>query len=306
MPSGRRARWGSRVKVIILVLSCAEPPYDALYRAQQETWNSVVVEGVATTFYFCDAVPGMIAHLKAELAALVTEWDFVFRTNSSSYVDKAALRCHAGSLPQERVYQGVDGGGFASGSGFFVSGDVAKLLARELPDEPQEEIEDVAVGRVLARAGIGVLPGARRCDYWHEQFLARFYNREVDLVALRDAYHVRCKCEGDRAKDVEAMRAVHEIKAPDRRENTMAKHRGCCFREIVYLQDDASVEGLEILKRDGRQSAVDYLLQFDKGDGKVRKRLMVPGHQLRVDKYILYYDPFASHIGLMEVVDDVT
>ncbi len=76
------------------------------------------------------------------------------------------------------------------------------------------------------------------------------------------------------------------------------------YREIVYLQDDDSVEGLEILKHCTPvdwKAALDYLLKFDKG-GRVLKRLVAPGHQLRDGKYILFYDPYASHIGLLEVV----
>ena len=36
---------------------------------------------------------------------------------------------------------------------------------------------------------------------------------EIVEAELRGAYHVRCKFEGDRALDVEAMEAVHAIKA---------------------------------------------------------------------------------------------
>jgi hypothetical protein len=74
------------------------------------------------------------------------------------------------------------------------------------------------------------------------------------------------------------------------------------YRDIVYLEDDASVDGLQILEHQGRQAAIDYLLRFDKNVGRVKKRLVAPGHQLRVGKFILYYDPYASHIGLLEIV----
>ena len=74
------------------------------------------------------------------------------------------------------------------------------------------------------------------------------------------------------------------------------------YRDIIYLEDDDSVEGLQILQHSGKQAAFDYLLQFDKGVGKIKKRLIAPGHHLRIGKYLLYYDPYASHIGLLEIM----
>ena len=214
------------MKILILVASCRTPPYDALERAQRETWDSVSVPGVETHFYHCTDLESMIpCFLEATEPSFEWDHDFIFRTNSSSYVDKARLLEHAETLPRERCYQGVDGDGFASGSGFFISPDVEEMLRLNSSGRYHDEaplltiaranpelIEDVAIGLCLARRGVTVTPGARREDYWLLHFQSQFYGLPLDEKIL-DAYHVRCKGDGiDRTKDVEAMRAVHEIK----------------------------------------------------------------------------------------------
>lgn len=203
------------MRVLALVLSCRRPPYDALREAQLRTWDSVQVDGVRTTYYFSDNVPGMTGRLGEALRdALREEPDYVFRTNSSSYVDKVLLHRWASRMPHDGCYAGIDGDGFASGSGFLLSRDLAEFLAERLPESSEGVVEDVVVGRILAEAGHPVTPGASRLDYWHERFLAGFRGQELDVGAIRRAYHVRCKAEGgaDRTKDVVAMEDVHRIK----------------------------------------------------------------------------------------------
>lgn len=220
------------MNVLILVASCLKPPYDELWAAQERTWDSIKVDGVETFYYACTELDTMHVKLAAALSDALTllQWDFVFRTNSSSYVDKARMLAMAETLPREKCYCGIDGDGFASGSGFFLSRDAAEILARDLPTGPQENTQrrvgdaqwladDVLCGRALAAHGIGVTPGARRYDYWTQKFVAKHYGFEPGRfeAELRDAYHVRCKFGGaDRRKDVEAMEAVHKIKTQGR------------------------------------------------------------------------------------------
>ena len=202
------------MRVVILVLSCQRPPYDALLAAQRRTWDSVSVEDVTTVYYFCDGMEEMTGRLREALRDLAATlgWDFVFRTNASSYVDKAALLDFSRGLPQSGCYCGIDGDGFASGSGFFLSPDAAEMLAEDLPDV-SAEAEDVVTGRLLVARGVRVTPGAERRDYWHDRFVGAFRGVEQDEEALRAAYHVRCKADGgNRAMDVLAMEDVHRIK----------------------------------------------------------------------------------------------
>lgn len=56
---------------------------------------------------------------------------YVFRTNSSSYINKKLLREFVDSLPDEKVYAGWAGHDFISGAGFVISPDVQKILSDE-------------------------------------------------------------------------------------------------------------------------------------------------------------------------------
>lgn len=206
------------MKILILVLSCERPPYDALHEVQRRTWDSVIVDGVETTYYWCDAPALMSKRLVETLnddaeGSFCAGWDFIFRTNSSSYVDKLRLLEHAHKAPRKWCYQGIDGDGFASGSGFLMSRDVAEVLQRDLlavAGAHPDLIEDQAIGLCLVQRGVGVTKGARREDYWLLYFQQQF-GVLLD-ERLRDAYHIRCKHGSDRAKDIEAMEHAHRIK----------------------------------------------------------------------------------------------
>ena len=92
------------MRLLVLVLSCRKPPYDALWEAQQRTWDSVSVPDVSTLYYWCDELATMPWRLKLALdSAWDARWDMIFRTNSSSYVDKARLLAKAKTLPTERI-----------------------------------------------------------------------------------------------------------------------------------------------------------------------------------------------------------
>lgn len=222
------------MKILILVLSCRRSPYDVLLDVQRRTWDRLSVEGVETRYYFGEGFDSLPERLKSALDEVAGEsWDFLFRTNSSSYVDKRRLVEFAGTLPRERCYCGVDGyrradagvvsdvplqgGGtatapwFASGSGFFVSRDCVEILRREIsveaervPDVVSVGGEDVVVGRVMKRFGVRSTLG-RRYDYWASPWVGR-------EEEIRSAYHVRCKGVEDRRQDVVAMTDVYRIK----------------------------------------------------------------------------------------------
>ena len=67
------------------------------------------------------------------------EWDYIFRTNTSSYVSKNRLIEFSKNLPKEKCYCGIDGGGFASGAGFFLSKDCARLTPLKVTIELRED-----------------------------------------------------------------------------------------------------------------------------------------------------------------------
>ena len=223
------------MKVLILVLSCLKDPYDKLMKAQQRTWDSVDIPGVETIYYYgegggykelnhyskefgADARDDLrMAHWKYALTlreVLPLDWDFIFRTNSSSYVNKRELLKMADKLPKTGCYYGQDGchsswlsashvcgaGGckkFASGCGHFISRDVAEILAKEIKCDmdnyAKHTPDDVYIGCILNKHGVEVTPGRRRIDYYNTP--------DRDVIA----YHYRCKKEDNRQGDIDAF-----------------------------------------------------------------------------------------------------
>lgn len=210
------------MKILILVLSYTQPPYDALMEAQQKTWDSINVPGV-TTLYYSGKVMGtqgyswqycynancsddyfLMHHKFAEcLRAIdISKYDLVFRTNSSSYVNKAKLLEFATTLPKEKCYAGWSLGEkeAVSGAGIFLSPDVIQILRDEIPAGENIE-EDILIGRILhGKHGIKIVDDKSRFDVTDENIA------EVP----KDRYHYRFKTS-DRTQDVENMRKVHKL-----------------------------------------------------------------------------------------------
>lgn len=210
------------MKVLILVLSCLRDPYDKLMKAQQRTWDSVDVPGVETIYYYGDNTGfKKISHYSREFGAdsrddlkqahwkytltlrevMSQDWDFIFRTNASSYVHKRELLKMAEKLPNEKCYCGRPGdcNMFASGSGHFISRDVAQILVDEMQCNIGSDVnyvpDDVYIGQILIKNhGLSVTPGSERVDYYSDG-----HNRDFKT------YHYRCKNEDNRQGDIDAF-----------------------------------------------------------------------------------------------------
>lgn len=216
------------MKVLILVLSANMHPYNQVREAQEQTWDSVDVDGVQTLYYFSHPFrsylygkhlhlhcPGeyMMMHWRLKLALDYVwdmEWDYIFRTSQSSYVNKAELLKKAETLPKENCYCGIQccGGSIASGNGFFISRDVADILRKQIPIDMGEPYgvhpDDVLIGRILEGNGINVTPGADRMDYYHPE--REYCNPNATH------YHYRCKRDGiqyDFHDEIYAMIELH-------------------------------------------------------------------------------------------------
>ncbi len=140
-------------------------------------------------------------------------YDYVVRTNLSSVWDFPTLLTYLATAPRERYYAGqrmtheASGLPYASGAGFILSSDVARLLLTyQQRGRYLQEFDDVAVAAVLA--SVGVLP----------QNLPR-----VDVVSLahyeehigkipEGSFHYRVKHHagylGDRMEEPEIMRRL--------------------------------------------------------------------------------------------------
>lgn len=223
------------MNILIMVLSFDQPPFDLLMRTQQETWDSLGhdIAGIRTMYYHgggktepylwhydgrlelpCTDDYYLMAHkfrLALDYAFEKIEFDLIFRTNSSSYVNKKKLLERAELLPQEKLYAGwtfhdsnsEDKGMCVSGAGIWLSRDTADILRNDI-DPHFEQEEDVYCGRLLRNRGIVAIDDKSRYD--------------VPVIVPNniptDRYHYRCKSGSLREIDANNMRIIHEkIKA---------------------------------------------------------------------------------------------
>lgn len=157
--------------VLILVLSCNSPLYTKLMDAQARTWGSLNQDGVSTVFYSGDStsvqwdgnwlkVPAPDNYKcigwKTKMAleeVFNTPWDYLFRTNSSSYVCKKRLLQHVQGLPESGYYGGCRNYGsmppvWVSGAGMILSRDVAELAQSQLSTSTSEVVDDIEIGQI--------------------------------------------------------------------------------------------------------------------------------------------------------------
>lgn len=118
------------MKVLVLVQSIDlpnKPEYNRLRRAQQETWDSIPHPDVNVIYYMpgviSDSLNGNVLHItcstnwdfmffnfaKALRHMLKHDqsWDYVFKTDNSTYIDKAKLHEILSTKPREKYYGGM-------------------------------------------------------------------------------------------------------------------------------------------------------------------------------------------------------
>jgi hypothetical protein len=211
-------------RTLVLVLGTRVRPYPMLIRAAEATWASVPVPDVEVIFYFGGGGPRMarrhltlpvpddFPHIGEKTLACFDyvlenrEFDLVFRTNCSSYVDLMNLSRYVGEHAQARgFYAGTpsthDGISFASGSGYFLSRDLVELVVRERDSWNHALLDDVALGLLLSTAGHLPVP-VPRVGYATPREVA-----DVDVTQ----FHFRCKTASRaRLDDVEILLRLHE------------------------------------------------------------------------------------------------
>jgi hypothetical protein len=145
-------------------------------------------------------------------------FDYLYRTNTSSYVHLPLLHHFVQSVPATGYYAGslvhTQGLTCASGSGFLLSRDLVEFAARDARWD-WDLVDDLALGRSMARAGVApqALP---RIDVSTPDQVSH-----VASALWRNCFHVRCKSVGDRLGDIETMQRVHAAYARNLQEQTL-------------------------------------------------------------------------------------
>jgi hypothetical protein len=210
-------------KVLVLVLAARAWPYPLLIRTIEHTWASVDVDGASTLFYYggeqleergnrlylpvTDALPAgpkTVAAFEHVLAQ--HDFDFVFRTNASSYVDLPNLHAFAERHAQaERFYAGHRGMygelPFASGSGYFLSRDLVQLTVNRREQLDHSLPDDIALAALMRDAGVELV------DVPRSGYKSAREVRDVDT----SQFLFRCKTESpSRIGDIRIMLTLHQ------------------------------------------------------------------------------------------------
>ena len=210
------------MKILILCLSHFDGGvYTKFYKTQKSSWDSIEVEDVKTFFYIGNQTENSIENdvikttvsesllncgyktLEAFKLIRDFDYDFIFRTNSSSYVDKLLLKDYLSDKPKQKYYSGVVGNHygitFSSGCGYIITKDLVNLVLDNENLWNHGLIDDVAISFLLKNFGINPTPAPR------------FDILNLDNTTPLHFYHYRLKCH-DRNLDCERMLNLHKMK----------------------------------------------------------------------------------------------
>lgn len=213
------------MKILVLILSFKDDPYLSLMRSQQQTFGKELNENAHVLWYYggtgggetmtCDGthagwemgyditdsyyyMAGKFQKVLDTIHKCKFEYDYILRTNSSSYINLNKALEFSKFLPKEKCYAGAEiktneGFSIVSGAGFFLSRDTADILRNEI-DPNFEKEEDYYCGMILNKHGIEVVNDESRFD------VPSIIPPNIPL----DRYHYRFK-NGDRLNDAKNM-----------------------------------------------------------------------------------------------------
>ena len=214
-------------KILISILSLAQPPYNKLEKAIRNTWGSIIDKDVEIIYYygnskeiklvgdklFLNHPEGLynIGHKTLKMYEFILQnfkFDYLFRTNSSSYIDVEKLKLFISDKSLEKFYSGIIGDyagiKFVSGSGYFLSRDLIKLVVDNKNKWNHTLIDDVALGDLLSKYNIPLYLG-ERIDL-----------KTPTIDSIPSSYHYRVKCRkfltGNASGDIKLLRKIHKLK----------------------------------------------------------------------------------------------
>lgn len=208
------------MKIIICVLSLEKEPYISLEKTIRETWGNNTTPNVEIIYYygngdenklvgdkFYSKTPEGLYNIGYKTLNLFEylinnkDFDYIFRTNSSSYVDIGKLIDYIEDKSKKDFYSGVIGnhGGinFASGSGYFISKDLVDLVLQNKNKWDHSLIDDVSLGKLLSENNVNIYKG-NRCDMI----------KPTDYK--NNHYHYRVKSENNRYNDIKLIKHIND------------------------------------------------------------------------------------------------
>lgn len=215
------------MKLLVSIPSIKQPPFLELEKACQETWlntNNPVIDYI---FYYGsneEKLENKELHLKCkdglnekkenniiektikmfEFALNNIDFDFMFRTNLSSYIDLNLFYSLVSKIEPSNCYKGFigrhQGIAFASGAGMLMSKDVIKIILDQKEKLDKSLLDDVALAKLLNQNNIKATP-LPRLD------LSNLYE------AINSNFHFRVKSnDPTRKTDCNNLRLIHKLK----------------------------------------------------------------------------------------------
>ena len=203
------------VNVLVLVLSSTTYPSIRNKKAIKKTWGSSHSDNFKIIFYESGEDEKLVEDtlfvktdtstknlgLKLLLAldwcTNNVEYDFIFRTNTSSFVNTMELENFilANLIEKEYVYCGIplirdykDSDkkiNFLSGAGIILNKKTVQLILKNKEQWDHSEWEDVSLGKLLGENNIPFTSGKR------QDIENNFYNNVID----KTNYHYRCRLD---------------------------------------------------------------------------------------------------------------
>jgi hypothetical protein len=221
------------MKVLVLVMSCDIDRYPVLVAKQRETWDSVHVPGVSTVYYYAGHKTKLVRqrlniniqegtgyfYYKTILAfkeMLRQDWDYIFKTDNSAYVNKAALYSVLENKPRQNFYGGhlyqtafVKSDPFLWGEGMVFSRDVVQYLVDDydISSVGRSGVEDVHIGMILKE------PFNKKV-VWDTSLTIPEYHK-LQEIPLSHVYRCKDDKTGDVKSTLSAMDNIHQFLHPE-------------------------------------------------------------------------------------------
>jgi hypothetical protein len=143
------------------------------------------------------------------------EFDYLFRTNTSSYLDVPALLDYIATKPRENLYAGVVGtvfekNRFASGAGILLSRDLVQRICDSSELWKHGLVDDVAIAELIGNLqGLPVeLTELPRLD-----FTSLGDAKSTDPEVIKSHFHFRCKTDSAQ-ETIDIMKHIYKVKSP--------------------------------------------------------------------------------------------
>jgi hypothetical protein len=219
------------MKVLILVLSMNDGKhYSEFFETQKKTWDSIDVDGFRTFYYFGNCLENKIVDNEIYLVVkedlyntskkfieslkMIKDFDFdyIVRTNSSSYIDKFKIEEFLKNKPNEKFISGIIGRhesvNFVSGACFFMSKDIVNFILENEKDIDLNIIDDLSLGYFFQKHNIQIT----------NKDVTRFWADKEHIIKTHKIsmeyfhYRIFTGSNTERYNDIEIMKLIHEKK----------------------------------------------------------------------------------------------